>query len=96
MAGSSLYDATPHGDGTCAASIAFGMAGVMIQGTLVSIKAFDDKDEFPISNFWDAFASAITDITQKPRRRGRSVININSKSIIYQMTFVHNNLHIII
>ena len=95
MAGSK-DDATPQGYGTCAASIAYGEVGIMIKGTLVSMKAFEDNvNELPISNFWDAFASAITDITQKPRRPGRSVININSKSIIYQMTFVHNNLHII-
>jgi hypothetical protein len=96
VAGSSLDD--PQGHGTCAASIAYGKAGIMIQGTLVSIKAFEDNvdNEFPISNFWDAFAYAITDIAGRPERRGRSVININSKSIIYQMTFVHNNLHIII
>jgi hypothetical protein len=95
--GSSQDDATPQGYGTCAASIVYGEVGIMIKGTLVSMKAFEDNvNKLSISNFWNAFASAITDITEKPGRRGRSVININSKSIIYQMTFVHNNLHIII
>jgi hypothetical protein len=94
--GENVDDSDPNALGTCAASIAYGNIGIMIKGTLVSMKVFDDKGELDISYIFTAFGRAINDITNK-KRRGRSVINMGQgKSIIYQMTFVHNNLHIII
>jgi hypothetical protein len=78
-------DATPNGYGTCAASIAYGHTGIMIQGTLVSMKAWRDSGYlFLLSDYLSMFTRAIDDIVEK-KRQGRSVININSKSIIYHI-----------
>jgi hypothetical protein len=93
--GQSLDDSNLDAYGTCAASIALSNIGIMIQGTLVSMKATEDNGDLKIANLWTAIYRAIADITEK-RRQGRSVINIHGKSIIYQMAFIHNNLHKII
>jgi hypothetical protein len=90
-----LGDATSEGYGTCTASVAYGNIGIMIQGTLVSIKAFKNDGNLDILMIFNAIEKAVSDIYDHGRR-GRSVIYIDSESIIYQMTFVHNNLHIII
>ena len=85
-------DLNPIGHGTCVASIACSNIGIMIKGTLVSIKSHNNRDDITDGGIWGAFGMAIKDIVTN-NRQGRSVINISlCKSIIYKMTFVHTNL----
>jgi hypothetical protein len=86
-------DMSPTGHGTCVASIACSNIGIMIKGTLVSVKSHNRERDLTAARVWRAFGMAILDIVAK-ERQGRSVINMSlgSKSIIYKMTFVHTNL----
>jgi hypothetical protein len=64
----------------------------MTRGTLVSIKAIDDKGEEDMGDLIFALLSTLVRI-EEAKRWGRSVVNIAiSKSIVYRMTFVHANL----
>jgi hypothetical protein len=82
----------PTGHGTCMASIACSNIGIMIKGTLVSMKVGDDNGRLRVNAVFNGIGMAITDIVTK-KREGMSVINMSlGKSIIYKMTFVHTNL----
>ena len=75
------------------ASIACGDIGIMIEGTLVSMKAYNPG--LTLGNVFKAFEMAIIDIVRNGRQ-GKSVINISlGKSIMYimyKMIFVQTNL----
>jgi hypothetical protein len=83
----------PIGHGTCAASIACSRIGIMIKGTLVSMKAIDIQGRLTMASISYALSSTLIDIDTK-ERWGKSVVNIaaSCKSIVYTMTFVHANL----
>lgn len=79
----------PTGHGTCVASIAYGVVGIMTEGTMVAVKATGENGEYRNEFIYYAIGWAIEDIYDKGRS-GRSVINISlSKSTIYTMTFVY-------
>jgi hypothetical protein len=82
------------GSGTCIASVMCSRSGIMMEGTLVSMKAYDDKGDLTMGGFVGAFEATVKDIMRKKReRQGWSVINISTcKSIVCRMTFVHANL----
>jgi hypothetical protein len=72
------------------------MIGIMIRGTLVSMKAYDDKGKLTMGGFVNTFMATIEDIEKQKRRWGKSVVNIpQGKSIVYRMTFVHANYFIV-
>jgi hypothetical protein len=78
---------SPDAHGTCVASIACSVRGIMIRGTVVAVKVRRRVWDFVVG-----VAMAINDIFNK-QRQGKSVINISlGKSIVYEMTFVHTNL----
>jgi hypothetical protein len=64
----------------------------MTRGTLVSMKAIDDKGESTMTSVIYALLSTLN-LIGKEKGQGRSVVNIAmSKSIVYRMAFVHANL----
>jgi hypothetical protein len=76
---------TSHG--TCAASVAFGDIGIMIQGTLVAVEV---NELLSAGDLFAAFGWAIDDIVAN-KRQGRSVINLSLSSKYVNNT--KNDIH---